>query len=134
MSEQVKYNPTCIVTGKKDNLLMYPHRNSNGDMVGWLFIHETVDIKDIPEMEWKKPVPEKKPILKLAAHLLNEYASSLTNNGCNDTDAKINALVSEIGGAEFQKLADEWNGEFCENARYSDWIVANVVASQLKKI
>lgn len=34
------YNPTCIYTGKKENLIMKAHRNANGDMVGWIFINE----------------------------------------------------------------------------------------------
>jgi len=37
-------NPTCFFTGKKDNLLMYAHRNNNGDMVGWVFVHDSVDM------------------------------------------------------------------------------------------
>lgn len=51
--ENIKCNPTCIVTGKQDKLLMHAHRNSAGDMVGWVFIHESVDVSKIPEMEWK---------------------------------------------------------------------------------
>jgi len=35
------YNPTCIITGRKDNLQMFPHRNEKGDMVGWIFLHES---------------------------------------------------------------------------------------------
>ena len=38
----MKYNPTCQITGKKDNLRMHALRNETGDMVGWLFIHESV--------------------------------------------------------------------------------------------
>lgn len=38
--EEIKYNPTCIITGKKNNLVMFPHRNDNGDMVGWVFVSE----------------------------------------------------------------------------------------------
>lgn len=52
--EDQKLNPTCIFTGKKDNLQMFAHRNDNGDMVGWLFIHESVDVAQLPEMEWKQ--------------------------------------------------------------------------------
>jgi hypothetical protein len=44
-----KYNPTCIITGKRDNLLMYAHRNKNGEMVGWIFIHESINISEIIE-------------------------------------------------------------------------------------
>lgn len=34
------YNPTCAITGKTEKLRMYAHRNDNGDMIGWMFIHE----------------------------------------------------------------------------------------------
>lgn len=39
---EIKYNATCIVTGKKDNLRMHAHRNDRGDMVGWVFLHDSV--------------------------------------------------------------------------------------------
>ena len=39
------YNPTCVMTGKRDNLQMYAHRNDKGEMVGWVFLHEGIDIK-----------------------------------------------------------------------------------------
>lgn len=68
-----KYNPTCIVTGKKDNLLMFAHRNSNGDMVGWLFVHESVDVKDIPELNWNASQPRVKD--QLGAILLSFRSS-----------------------------------------------------------
>ncbi len=35
-------NATCIVTGKKDNLRMHAHRDKDGNMVGWVFLHESV--------------------------------------------------------------------------------------------
>lgn len=38
-------NPTCYFTGKKENLLMYAHRNANGDMVGWVFVHNDVEME-----------------------------------------------------------------------------------------
>lgn len=37
------YNPTCCVTGKKDNLRMYPIRNYLNNMIGWIFLHESVN-------------------------------------------------------------------------------------------
>jgi hypothetical protein len=36
----MKNNPTCAITGRKDNLQMFAHRNDEGDMVGWFFISE----------------------------------------------------------------------------------------------
>ena len=39
------YNATCIITGKRDNLRMYAHRNDKGEMVGWVFIHESLEIE-----------------------------------------------------------------------------------------
>jgi len=48
------YNPTCIITGKKDNLQMKAHRNENGDMIGWIFIHESIcDATEGLDIEWK---------------------------------------------------------------------------------
>lgn len=46
------FNPTCLVTGKKDNLTMHAHRNINGDMVGWVFVHESVDVGGL-DIDWK---------------------------------------------------------------------------------
>lgn len=34
------HNPTCIWTGKKENLVMKKITNSGGDMVGWIFVNE----------------------------------------------------------------------------------------------
>lgn len=39
---QESYNPTCALSGRKDNLLMYAHRNEEGDMIGWIFLHEDI--------------------------------------------------------------------------------------------
>ena len=41
--ENKKYNPTCILTGAKDNLIMHAHRNEKGEMVGWVFLHESME-------------------------------------------------------------------------------------------
>lgn len=46
------YNPTCIYTGKKDNLVMVAHRNEKGDMIGWIFVHESIDLSEL-DIEWK---------------------------------------------------------------------------------
>jgi hypothetical protein len=40
-----KFNPTCLVTGKKDNLKMHAVRNEKGDMIGWVFLHESVEFE-----------------------------------------------------------------------------------------
>lgn len=40
------YNPTCFFTGEKSNLKMHPLRNENGDMVGWIFVQNAIDLKD----------------------------------------------------------------------------------------
>ena len=42
-----KYNPTCIVTGKTDNLQMFAIRDENGNMTGWIFLHKDLDSGDI---------------------------------------------------------------------------------------
>lgn len=47
------YNPTCIYTGKKDNLVMKAHRNEKGDMVGWIFVHESMKDADAFDIDWK---------------------------------------------------------------------------------
>lgn len=41
------YNPTCFFTGAKDLLKMHPMRNDNGDMVGWIFVHNSIEMKDV---------------------------------------------------------------------------------------
>jgi hypothetical protein len=48
------YNPTCLITEKTDNLRMYALRNKQGQMIGWIFLHESVKIEDIEAtVEWK---------------------------------------------------------------------------------
>lgn len=37
-------NATCLVTGKRENLRMHAARNDKGQMVGWCFINESVDM------------------------------------------------------------------------------------------
>ena len=39
------YNVRCLITGKSDNLRMHAFRNDDGKIVGWVFIHESVDIE-----------------------------------------------------------------------------------------
>ena len=41
------YNPTCIITGRKDDLQMYAIRNSKDEMVGWIFVHKELSAGDI---------------------------------------------------------------------------------------
>jgi hypothetical protein len=47
MTQEIQYNPTCAMTGRKDNLRMYAHRNDQGEMVGWVFLHESINVQDI---------------------------------------------------------------------------------------
>ena len=42
-----KLNPTCLISGKTSDLLMYAHRDENGNMVGWYFLHKDIDRKTI---------------------------------------------------------------------------------------
>lgn len=47
------YNPTCLITGRKDNLRMHPLRNGAGAMIGWLFLHESVGLESInADIQW----------------------------------------------------------------------------------
>lgn len=47
------YNVTCLITGKSDNLRMHAVRNDKGEMIGWVFLHESVKIEDIDaEIKW----------------------------------------------------------------------------------
>ena len=41
-SQEYKYNPTCIITGTRTNLHMYPARNDKKELVGWIFLHEDI--------------------------------------------------------------------------------------------
>ena len=48
-----EHNPTCVITGKKDNLKMHPLRDLQGNMIGWVFFHESVQINSISgKMNW----------------------------------------------------------------------------------
>lgn len=47
------YNPTCLITGKKDNLRMYSIRNKEENMIGWVFIHESIKFEDVmARIDW----------------------------------------------------------------------------------
>ena len=37
------YTPACLVTGRTDNLKMHAMRNSKDNMIGWIFVHESID-------------------------------------------------------------------------------------------
>jgi hypothetical protein len=75
-----------------------------------------------------------KAVLKLAAHLLHEYASELSNNGCNDTTDEVLEMIKEIGNDNFRQMANEWNRGECEHADGYDWIVANAIAHKLQQM
>lgn len=40
------YNPTCVISGRKDNLKMHALRNEKGDMTGWVFVNAEIE-KDL---------------------------------------------------------------------------------------
>ena len=53
MEKPTKYNPTCLVTGKKDNLKMYVLRDKDENMIGWIFLHESVKMAEIDaDVKW----------------------------------------------------------------------------------
>ena len=53
------YNPTCIVSGAKHDLHMYAIRNDEGRMIGWIFLHETLDPKLLNHnFKYKWPSPK----------------------------------------------------------------------------
>lgn len=33
-------SPVCILSGRSDSLVMLAHRNNEGKMVGWFFVHK----------------------------------------------------------------------------------------------
>lgn len=48
------YNTTCLITGKTDNLRMHAMRDIKGRMIGWIFIHESINIEDIEaKIQWE---------------------------------------------------------------------------------
>jgi len=51
------YNVTCLVTGKSDNLRMHAMRSEKGEMIGWVFLHESLSLEDIEtEVSWKHKI------------------------------------------------------------------------------
>jgi len=47
MEKENSHNPTCLITGKRENLQMHAIRNDKGNMTGWIFLHETIDIETL---------------------------------------------------------------------------------------
>jgi len=75
-----------------------------------------------------------KAVLKLAAHLLAEYGSELSNNTCNDLEPEVVKMIKEIGKDESQKIADDWNGGECEGGLDCDWITAKAIGNKLRQM
>ena len=51
------YNPTCLITGKRDNLKMHALRNDKGEMTGWIFLHESVEVQNFEgDIKWNYTV------------------------------------------------------------------------------
>ena len=40
MKNNTNYNPTCAITGRTEDLQMFPHRDEEGGMIGWFFLHK----------------------------------------------------------------------------------------------
>ena len=50
----MEYNATCLITGIQDKLRMHALRNDKGEMIGWVFLNENVNIDKIEAtVEWK---------------------------------------------------------------------------------
>lgn len=48
------YNATCLVTGTQDKLRMHALRNDKGEMIGWIFLSENVNIDKIEAtVDWR---------------------------------------------------------------------------------
>jgi len=59
ISHEDKYNPTCIGCGTTDKLRMHAHRNSRGNMVGWVFVCHKCSGKVVALCAWAtEPPPE----------------------------------------------------------------------------
>lgn len=63
MKNETKYEVCCVITGRKDNLRMFPARNKQGEMIGWVFIHNSIDMDKIEaDIKWnfigKRDMPE----------------------------------------------------------------------------
>lgn len=61
--KNIKYNPTCMVTGKTNDLEMYAHRNEAGDMIGWFFLNKDVSVNML-NMKFEFSYPEQSPQIK----------------------------------------------------------------------
>jgi hypothetical protein len=47
------YNVTYLITGKSDNLRMHAILNDKEEMIGWVFLHESVDIDEVnAQIRW----------------------------------------------------------------------------------
>ncbi len=52
--EETTYEITCLITGKTDNLRMYALRNDRAEMIGWIFIHQSITMEEIEAVvHWK---------------------------------------------------------------------------------
>lgn len=75
----------------------------------------------------------------LIAHLLNQYAEELSNHGCNDLDNKTLELLACLDSEQRDDLiydANSWNNgnvDLDSPEQMPDWMLANVLAYQLKK-
>ena len=45
--ETQTYTPACLITGRIDNLKMHAMRNTKNNMIGWIFVHESIDAGQI---------------------------------------------------------------------------------------
>lgn len=45
--ENNNFNPTCAISGKKENLQMFAFRDNCGNMIGWIFVNQNFSPKDI---------------------------------------------------------------------------------------
>lgn len=49
------YNPTCLITGKTDNLKMHSLRDKNQNMIGWVFVHDSIKMEEInATLNWEQ--------------------------------------------------------------------------------
>lgn len=80
-----------------------------------------------------------KHITQIAAHILEQASETLSNNRCNDLDKDILELLAtwtDEQRAQFMADGDEWNKgaiELDSPEQMPDWMIADIVAYQLKK-
>jgi hypothetical protein len=59
-----KFMATCLITGKTENLHMHATRNDKGEMVGWFFVHESINMDEYETIaDWRhvaKPADSEK--------------------------------------------------------------------------